>query len=87
MMNERELKQLGCKEIHWNPTYNGGFKEWYLPIRGDGRGYRLSVIFGEHPDHPVLAWLTVPNCKLALPHVTTIEQFCQMYTLLTGKTK
>lgn len=87
-MEQNELQSLGCKKIHWNPAWNGGFFEWYAPVKGDGRGLkdsRLSVIFGEHPDHPVLAWLVLPGYKLALPHITTIEQFCQMYTLLTGR--
>jgi len=87
-MNQEELQKLGCKKINWNPAWDGGFFEWYAPVKGDGRGLkdsRLSVIFGEHPDHPVLAWLVLPGYKLALPHVTTIEQFCQMYTLLTGR--
>lgn len=85
-MTQDELKKLGCKQILWN----GAIPEWYLPVRGDGRGLkdqRLSVIFDEHPDYPVMAWLIVPSCKIALKHVTTIEQFCQMYTLLTGKQK
>lgn len=87
-MTPDELKAIHCKVIHWNPAYNGGYFEYYLPLSGDGRGFRdsrLSVSFGDIPDHEFMAWLVLPNVRYGLKHVKTIEQFKQMYTLLSGK--
>ena len=89
-MTPKELEAIGCKKIHWNPEYNGGFFEYYLPVHGDGRSYdatRLSVTFGGFagPEHDWLAWIVSPGYRYGLLHVRTIEQFCQMYELLTGQ--
>jgi hypothetical protein len=87
-MTPDELKAIGCDVIHWNPKYNGGFFEYYLPVKGDGRGFydvRLSVRFGEHPDHPVRVYLIGPNSMFALDYIFTIEDFATMYRFVTGK--
>lgn len=90
-MTPEALEAIGCAKIHWNPELSsGGFFEYYLPVYGDGRSWeitRLSVTFGgfEGPEHDYLAWIVSPNHRLGLMHVRTIEQFQQMYELLTGK--
>ena len=79
---------IGCNIIHWNPKYNGGFFEYYLPVKGDGRGpydVRLSVRFGEHPDHPVRVYLIGPSSMFVLDYIVTIEDFVTMYRFVTGK--
>ena len=88
-MTPEELIAIGCEKIHWNPGFQGGFFEYYLPIHGDGRSLkstRLSVTFNgfEKPDHDYLAWIVSPGHRLGLMHVRTIEQFQQMYELLAG---
>ena len=79
---------IGCNIIHWNPKYNGGFFEYYLPVKGDGRGpydVRLSVRFGEHPDHPFRVYLIGPSSMFVLDYIVTIEDFVTMYRFVTGK--
>lgn len=90
-MTPEELTAIGCQTIHWNPELHGGFFEYYLPVHGDGRSWestRLSVTFKgffEEPEHDYMAWIVSPNHRLRLMHVKTIEQFQQMYELLTGR--
>lgn len=87
-MNQEELEKLGCKKIHWNPNYNGGYLEWYLPLTGDGRGMgdtRLSVTFNEYPEYPFLVWLVTPFEKIALEGVKTVGQFKTAYEFISGE--
>lgn len=78
------------QKIHWNPERNGGFFEYYVPIHGDGldwRATRLSVTFNgfEKPEYDFMAWIVCPTVRFGLFGVRTVEQFFQMYELLTGK--
>lgn len=87
-MTTSELEAIGCKKIHWNPNWNGGYFEYYLTIEGkdgDWHSSRLSVSFGDEPDRPFMAWLKVPGTGIALKHVVTIRQFAEMYALITGR--
>ena len=87
MLTQDELKNIGCRYISWN---NGAFCEWWLPVKGAGRGLRdsrLGVRFNEHPDDPVKVYLICPSTMVRLQHVTTIDDFLTMYRLLTGKQK
>jgi len=85
-----QLEAIGCKTIHWNPKFNGGFFEYYVPIHGDGLGWeasRLSVTFNgfEKPKYDFMVWLVIPHGRLGMFGVRTVEQFKQAYELLTGK--
>lgn len=87
-MNAIELMALGCTHIHWNPNYNGGFHEYYLPIEGDGRGIRdsrLAVRLGEHPAHPVRVYLIVPNSMILMHGVETVTDLLQLFRLVAGR--
>lgn len=91
MMTPEQLETIGCKTIHWNPKFNGGFFEYYVPTSGNGlepRDSRLSVTFNgmEKPTHDFMAWLVSPGARIGLRGVRTVEQFCMMYELLTGDT-
>jgi hypothetical protein len=87
-MTPDELIAINAEHIHWNPNYNGGFHEYYLPITGDGRGPRdgrLAVRFGEHPDHPVRVWLIAGSGMIPLAGVRDTNDFLTMYRFVTGK--
>jgi hypothetical protein len=87
-MNPTELEDIGCKKIHWNPAYNGGYYEYYLPLSGDGLGvrdHRLSVEINGMNGPGVMAWLKLPGYAYPLKNVKTIQAFCQMYAMLSGK--
>lgn len=88
-MTPEELLAIGCRVINWNPAYNGGSHEYYLPIEGEGLGrgdVMLSVTFRgiEYPRYLYMAWLVMPHYRFALKNITTIEQFEQLYHLLKG---
>lgn len=87
-MRPEDLIAINAKHIHWNPNYRGGFHEYYLPITGDGQGprdSRLSVRFGEHPDHPVRVWLTTSGAMIPLDGIRDVQDLLTMYKFVTGK--
>lgn len=87
-MTPEQLLSIGCQTIHWNPAYDGGYFEYYLPVTGDGLEHddqRLSVTYGDSIKRDFMAWFVVPGRRIALPYILTIEQFLTMYKLLTGK--
>lgn len=85
MITITDLKAMKCKLIKWN---GGIMLEYYLGIRGEGRGIgdsRLSVWFGERDDTPFKTYLTLPSAKIYLEHVDNPERFRAFYNLMTGK--
>ena len=87
-MNPIEMMALGATHIHWNPNYNGGFHEYFLPIVGDGRGLRdarLGVRLGEHRDHPVRVYLIAPNMMVIMRGVESTADLLQAYRLVAGQ--
>jgi len=85
MITIDDVKAMRLKMISWN---GGIMQEYFKPIRGGGLAFhdvRLSVWFGEHPDHPFKVYLTMPQSKVYLEHVDTPERFKQFYNLMTGK--
>lgn len=87
-MTPGELIAAGARHIHWNPNWNGGFHEYYLPFYGNGLGYRdarLGVRFGEFPDNPVRAWLFVPGGGTTLKGITSLEDLLTMYRFVAGR--
>lgn len=87
-MTPEELIAAGARHIHWNPNWNGGFHEYYFPLYGSGLDYRdsrLGVRFGEYPDHPVRAWLTMPHSHARLDGIASVEELLTMYRFVAGR--
>jgi hypothetical protein len=87
-MNPADLEAIGCQKIHWNPAYNGGFYEYYLPLSGNGRGVydaRLSVEYDGIGGPGMIVLLRIPGATYPVRGVTTIAQFQMLYALLGGK--
>lgn len=88
MISEQGLINIGCARIHWNTNWNGGYFEYFLRTQDRdpaSTDWRLSVTFGDLPDRPFMVWLVVPSTRIALKHITTIEDFLIMYRFVTGK--
>ena len=83
-MTPEELLTNGCRVMHWNPNWNGGWFEYWLPIECDAEGNvysRLSVRFNKNLNSG-RAWMVfigLPQFSFALKHILTIEQFLQMH--------
>lgn len=91
-MTRDELISAGCMMMHWNPSMSGGFHEYYLAVNGDGFSHnsiRLSATFGWFglPSDACTTWLVSDAFRLRLDHICTIDQFLQIYALLTGGAK
>jgi hypothetical protein len=89
-MTPKQLEAIGCKKIHWNANCNGGYFEYYIPVWGDGLGYRdarLSVVFKDdrYPDVPFMVWLVIPQSRVPMKGVKTIAQFKKVHEFWMGK--
>ncbi len=76
-MSKAAWESIGCEFIRHDEAPH---LEAYLPIAGIDR---LSAFFDE--DEHLIVVLIVFGYRLALPHVTTIEQYQALYTALTGR--
>lgn len=88
MITQDELLAIGCEKIHWNPAYNGGYFEYYLPLSGKGLGVRdsrLSVEFDGIHGPGMMTWIRVPGCAYPAKGVETITELRVLYFLLSGR--
>lgn len=87
-MTPEELLAIGCETEQFE-DYPNDITEYYLAIGTDSRRpfniaeERISADM--HNGTLKTVWLVLRQSSLELPHITTIEQFGQIYTLLTGK--
>lgn len=98
MINPQDLIRCGAHTMTWNQTPTcEGWKEYYLPIKPDPEAHLgmdiavpyLTLAVGEYgpkgqPEQMVK--LRMPHTIIHLEHVTTLDDFLEMYRLLSGIT-
>ncbi len=91
-ITEEWCQTVGLNKMTWNPKMNGGTPEyWVTTWQGKRDAYRewdsrLAIRFRWEPGEDFRVMLTAPNTGVWLHGVTTVEQFQQVYELITGKT-
>lgn len=98
MIDPKDLLRCGAHTMTWNQTPTcEGWKEYYLPLTPDPEahlGMDLSVPYltltvdapGPKGRPEQMVTLRVPPAIIALAHITTLDDFLEMYRLLTGIT-
>ena len=85
----RELLRIGCKRFANNPGTEFEYVEYYLPITGEGIYIDDSRLGAEYrpqsKDYGPIIVLRAPGVMYFFKHITTMEQFKQIYTLLSGR--
>lgn len=74
------LEAAGAKHTRLHPT--SVFECWWLSIKGTNN--TLTVLF-DTSENSYTVWLEFPGGSYAFENVQTMEQFAQLYKLLTGK--
>jgi hypothetical protein len=84
-----KLLDIGCKKLVNNPGTKYEYAEYYLPLTGDGIYMDESRLSAEDKPSPwgygPVIVLRAPGIIYFLKHITTMEQFKQIYTLLSGR--
>lgn len=90
-MQPEDLLKIGCNDIHWNRNWNGGWHEYWLPVKLDAEGavwLYLSVRFDRNPNYPDgrdwMVYLCSPHYALGLEQIGTLEQFKQLHDLIAA---
>lgn len=98
MIGPEDLIRLGAHTMTWNQTTTyEGWKEYYLPLTPDPEahlGMDLSVPYltltvnapGPKDRPKQMVTLRMAHTIINLQHVTTLDDFMEMYRLLSGIT-
>lgn len=85
----QKLISVGCKKFVNNPGTKYEYVEYYLPITGDGLCIDDSRLSAEDKPSPwgygPIIVLRAPGVVYYMRNIHTIEQFMQLYTLLSGR--
>jgi hypothetical protein len=86
----KHLEWLKVKKIHWNAKINGGWFEYYLPLKGNGRGdydSRLGIHFpcDYYPERPFMVWHVTPSHRTSLKGVLNIANLITTWEMISGR--
>jgi ribosomal protein S14 len=89
-LTQKHLDWLKVKRIHINPKIAGGTYEYYLPLKGDGRGWydsRLGIRFNcdYYPERPFMVWHITSGHQTPLKGVLYLNHLMAAYEMISGK--